>query len=123
MLFADHDLLARQGHVDCFGLQLVRERGLLNDQLLLFDYGFDLGAHVVDELAYGRAFLCGNVLHALEERGQLSFFAKELDARFVKRARVRGGGKLFLCGLQDALQLFFHGCLSFLYEKSAFGTK
>ena len=109
MLFADDNFFARQGHVDGFGRQLVRQRSLLDGFLLLVDDGFDFGAHIVDELADDRTFLRGNVFHALEERSQLTFFAEKAHTRLVKCAGVARCGKLIFCGLQNALQFFFHG--------------
>ena len=108
VLLADDDFLARQGDVDGLRLELLREGGLSDGLLPLFDDGLNLGAHVVDHLADGRALLGRNVLHALEQGGQLALFAEELDACIVERTRVRGGGKLLPGGLQNALQLFFH---------------
>ncbi len=65
VLFADDDFLARQSDVDSLSLQLMCQRSLLDDFLLLVDDGLDFGAHVVDELADNRTLLCGHVLHAL----------------------------------------------------------
>jgi len=44
----------------------------------------------------------------LEQRGQLTLFAEELNAGLVQRARILRGSELLLRGLQNALQLFFH---------------
>ena len=109
VFLADDDFLTRQGNVDGLGLELVRERGLLDLSAARFDDGLDFGAHIVDHLADRRTVLGRNVLHALEQRGQIALFAEELDARFIECARIRSGGQLLFCGLQNALQFFFHG--------------
>ena len=108
MLLADDDFFARQGDVDGLGLELLCEGGRSDGFAALLDDGLDLGAHVVDHLADGRALLGRNVLHALEQGSQLALFAEEAHTRIVERTRVRGSGKLLLGGLQNALQLFFH---------------
>ena len=108
MLFADHDLVARQGNVDGLGSELLFERCLLEQLFLLVDDGLDLSANVVDELADDRALLRSNVLHTLEQSGQLALLAEELDTRFIEGACIRRRSKLLLRGLQNALQLFFH---------------
>ena len=108
MLFADDNVLTRQGNVDGLSLQLLLERSLLDQLLLLVNDGFDLRTNVVDQLTNNRTLLCGNVLHALEQRGQLTLFAEELNAGLVQRARILRGSELLLRGLQNALQLFFH---------------
>ena len=108
MLLADDNVLTRQGNVDGLRLQLLLERSLLDQLLLLVNDGFDLRTNVVDQLTNNRTLLCGNVLHALEQRGQLTLFAEELNAGLVQRARILRGSELLLRGLQNALQLFFH---------------
>ena len=108
MLLADDNVLTRQGNVDSLRLQLLLECSLLDQLLLLVNDGFDLRTNVVDQLTNNRTLLCGNVLHALEQRGQLTLFAEELDAGLVQRARILRGSELLLRGLQNALQLFFH---------------
>ena len=108
MLLADHDLVARQGNVDGLGRELLFERCLLEQLFLLVDDGLDLSANVVDELADDRALLRSNVLHTLEQSGQLALLAEELDTRFIEGACIRRRSKLLLRGLQNALQLFFH---------------
>ena len=108
MLFADHDLVARKGNVNGLGFELLFERCLLEQLFLLVDDGLDLSANVVDELADDRALLRSNVLHTLEQSGQLALLAEELDTRFIEGACIRCRSKLLLRGLQNALQLFFH---------------
>ena len=108
MLLADDNVLTRQGNVDGLSLQLLLERSLLDQLLLLVNDGFDLRTNVVDQLTNNRTLLCSNVLHALEQRGQLTLFAEELNAGLVQRARILRGSELLLRGLQNALQLFFH---------------
>ena len=108
MLLADDNVLAGEGNVDGFGFELLLQRRLLDELLLLVDDGLDLRANVVNQLADNRALLCGDVLHALEQSGQLALLAEELDTRIVECTSVRCRSKLFLRGLQNTLQLFFH---------------
>ena len=61
MLLADDNVLTRQGNVDSLRLQLLLERSLLDQLLLLVNDGFDLRTNVVDQLTNNRTLLCGNV--------------------------------------------------------------
>ena len=108
MLLANHDLVARKGNVNGLSSELFFERRLLEQLFLLVDDGLDLSANVVDELADNRALLRSNVLHTLEQSGQLALLTEELDTRFIEGACIRCRSKLLLRGLQNALQLFFH---------------
>lgn len=47
MLLADDNVLTRQGNVDGLRLQLLLERSLLDQLLLLFNDGFDLRTNVL----------------------------------------------------------------------------
>ena len=98
-----------RGDVDGLGLELVRERGLLDLSAARFDDGLDFGAHIVDHLADHRTVLGATSFMPLSNAVKLALFAEELDARLIQCARIRSGGQLLFCGLQNALQFFFHG--------------
>ena len=112
MRLADVDLIAGNRHVELFRLELCFQRSGFQRSRLLFDFFLDCRADFIRELTDNGSFLCGELAHAAQNGGQLSFFSQILDPqRFYIGTGVRESLQRIRFDFQKR---FFHGSSSFI---------
>ena len=108
VLVAELRRLAGHGHIERLGLETHLEHAGVERLAALVERFLKLGAHLVCQLAHGRALLRRQAAHLLEDGGQFTLFAEVLHAQVFQRGdvvRLQNGGDGSLAQL---LQHFFH---------------
>ena len=105
---------AGHGHIERLGLEAHLEHARIERLAALLERCLKLRAHLVCQLAHGRALLRRQAAHLLEDGGQLTLFAEVLHAQVFQRrdvVRLQNGVDRSLAQL---LQHFFHANNSFV---------
>ena len=108
VLVAELRRFSGHGHVERLGLEAHLEHAGVERLAALVDRFLQFGAHLVCQLAHGRALLRRQAAHLLEDGGQLTLFAEVLHTQVFQRGdvvRLQNGGDGSLAQL---LQHFFH---------------
>ena len=107
-------LLRRKGHIDLLCLQALCKKLFLDFLLMLADGLLDADAGLIDHLSDLRAILCRNILHSLQNTGELSLFAKKINLDLIDFFRRKRLLQTFMCLLPDPFQIFLYH-ISFSY--------
>ena len=114
---------ARLGDIDGLGLEGGGALGGADAGLGLVHAVGEPLAHLVDLRAHLRAFLRGQLAHALEQRGQLAFFAKHPHAQVFQGCGAVKRLQLLLNPPFDALQRIHNRHDRFLLLQSSVATE
>ena len=81
-------LLRRQRHIDRLGRHLRLTCLLLKLRHMLLKLLLDLLAKCIDQLTELRLLLCAQILHGLQQRGDLTLLTKETNTHIIQCIRV-----------------------------------